>query len=221
MEKAVLDTIRANALKDAYIRLIVTRGVGDLGLDPAKCPKPSVIIIADKISLYPEEYYTKGLTLITASTRRNIPDAINPRIKSLNYLNNIVAKLEAKRAGVPEAIMLNPMGFVAECTGDNVFIIKGNKIITPPLWAGGLEGITRGVVMALAKKKLNLDVAEDNFTVYDIYTADECFLTGTAAEVIPVVKLDLRKIGNGKPGKTTLDLIKEFRKETQANGTKI
>ncbi|MBN1621317.1 MAG: branched-chain-amino-acid transaminase [Endomicrobiales bacterium] len=221
MEKAVLDTIRENKLKDAYVRLVITRGVGDLGLDPDKCPKATVFIIADKISLYPKEYYTKGLDLITASTKRNIPDALNPCVKSLNYLNNILAKIEAKRAGSPEAIMLNPWGFVSECTGDNIFIMNNDMFITPPTSAGILEGITRNAVIELIRSKFKMNVKESLFTAYHIYTAKECFLTGTAAEVIPVVKVDGRAIGSGKPGKNTLKLIEEFRKLTQSTGTPI
>ena len=221
MEKAVLETLKLNKLEDAYIRLVVTRGYGDLGLDPRKCPKATVFIITDKITLYPREFYTNGLELITVSTRRNIPDAMNPCIKSLNYLNNILAKIEATIAGVLEAIMLNSSGHVAECTGDNVFIRKGNKLITPPSSAGALEGITRAAVIELAEKKLKMEVVEGLFSTYNLYTADECFLTGTAAEVIPVVKVDSRIIGNGKPGKYTLELIKSFSRITQTTGTPI
>ncbi|OGS22638.1 MAG: branched-chain-amino-acid transaminase [Elusimicrobia bacterium RIFOXYA2_FULL_39_19] len=221
MEEAVLNTIRANKLKDAYIRLVVTRGVGDLGLDPRKCPKPTVFVIADKIALYPEEFYTKGLDLFTVSTRRNLVNAINPCIKSLNYLNNILAKIEAIRMGSPEAIMLNKDGYVAECTGDNIFILKHNTLITPPTWAGALQGVTREAVMDLAKTRMKLLVKEEIFTVYDIYTADECFLTGTAAEVIPVAKVDGRTIGDGKPGKITIELIREFKDLTRSTGVPI
>jgi branched-chain amino acid aminotransferase len=221
MENAILDTLRANKLKDAYIRPIVTRGVGDLGLDPDKCPKPTIIVIADKIKLYDEKLYTTGLEVITAATKRTPPDSLSPGVKSLNYLNNILAKLEAKRNGVEEAIMLNAQGYVAECTGDNLFILKGDALITPPSCAGALEGITRGAVMEVAKDKLKLAVKEEFFTTYQVYTADECFLTGTAAEVIPVVKLDGRPIGDGKPGKTTTKLIKEFRELTRLTGVPI
>jgi len=221
MEEAVITTIKVNRLKDAYVRLIVTRGIGDLGLDPRKCSKPTIIIIADKISLYPEEYYTKGLEISTVSVRRNIPEALNPCIKSLNYLNNILAKIEAIKMGVPEAIMLNKDGFVAECTGDNIFILKENALITPPTWAGTLPGITREVVMEIAKTKLKLLVKEEIFTRYHIYIADECFLTGTAAEIVPVVKVDERIIGNGKPGKITLELMKEFNELTMSTGVPI
>ncbi len=221
MEHAILETIRANKLKDAYIRLVVTRGEGDLGLDPRKCPKSRVIIIAGKISLYPEELYRKGLDLITVSTKRNIPESLNPCIKSLNYLNNIMAKIEANRANAPEAIMLNKDGYVAECTGDNIFIIRGKKLITPPTWVGALEGITRAVVMEIAQKKLKMDAREDVFTPYNVYTADEVFLTGTAAEVIPVTKVDNRPIGDGTPGKFTRALIGEFGKLTRSSGISI
>ncbi len=221
LETAMLITLSANKLKDAYIRLVVTRGHGDLGLDPKNCPKPTVFIIADKIKLYPEEFYTNGLKLITAATRRMIPDALNPCIKSLNYLNNIMAKMEATRAGVPEAILLNSMGYVAECSGDNIFIIKDNALITPPSSAGALEGITRGAVMELAKNKLKLLVKEELLTTYHLYTAEECFLTGTAAEVVPVSNIDGRVIGDGKPGKVTNKLVKEFRELTRLTGVPI
>ncbi len=221
IEKLVLETLRINKLKDAYIRLVVTRGVGDLGLDPNKCSKPTIFIIADKIKLYPEEFYKKGLEIVIVSTRRNIPTAINPCIKSLNYLNNILGKIEANRAGVPEAIMLNSEGYVAECTGDNIFILKEHTLLTPPAWAGALDGITRLTVMGLAKNKLKLFVKEDLITPYHLYTADECFLTGTAAEVIPVTKIDSRMIGDGLPGKVTLNLIKEFHELTKTTGVPI
>lgn len=221
IENIVLETLRANSLKDAYIRLVVTRGTGDLGLDPYKCPRPSIFCITDKIKLYPEEFYKNGLEIVIVSTRRNIPQAINPCIKSLNYLNNILAKIEAVRAGVPEAILLNAEGYVAECTGDNIFICKENTIITPPTWAGALDGITRRTVMDIARTRLKLLVKEDLMTPYHLYTADECFLTGTAAEVIPVTKIDSRPIGDGKPGKITSKLIKEFRELTKTSGIPI
>jgi len=221
MESAVLSTLVANRLRDAYIRLIVTRGEGDLGLDPRKCAKPSVIIITDKIALYPEEFYEKGLSVITSSIRRNIPEALNPCIKSLNYLNNVLAKAEASRVNSPEAIMLNREGYVAECTGDNIFILKENALITPPTSIGALEGITRNVVMEIARNMLRLLVKEELFTPYHVYVADEVFLTGTAAEVIPVSEIDGRVIGDGKPGKITLRLIKEFRELTRLTGVLI
>lgn len=218
IEQAVLETLRVNNLADAYIRLVVTRGVGDLGLDPRKCKNPSIIIITDKIVLYPQEFYEKGLEVITVSTRRNLPSAINPAIKSLNYLNNIFAKIEAIKAGCEEAIMLNEDGYVAECTGDNIFIIKNNVLITPPIYIGALPGITRDTVIEIAKTKLKLMVKEEPFTIYHVYTADECFLTGTAAEVIPVVKVDSRIINDGKPGELTKQIMKEFKELTRTTG---
>ncbi|MFA5974782.1 MAG: branched-chain-amino-acid transaminase [Elusimicrobiota bacterium] len=221
MEDAVLQTLRANNLKDAYIRLVVTRGEGDLGLDPRKCSKPTLIIITDKITLYPAEFYENGLSVITSSVRRNIPEALNPTIKSLNYLNNILAKIEAVRQNVPEAIMLNREGLVAECTGDNIFVVKGNTLITPPTWTGALEGITRNVVMDLARSKLKLLVKEEVITPYHVYVGDEVFLTGTAAEVVPVREVDGRLIGEGKPGPATQKLMKEFKELTRVSGVPI
>lgn len=220
MEKAILNTLRINNLKDAYIRVVVSRGKGDLGLDPRKCPKPSVIIITDKITLYPKEFYEKGLEVITVSTRRNIPDALSPRVKSLNYLNNILAKIEVNNANLLEGIMLNREGYVAEATGDNIFIVKSEVLITPPNYAGILEGITRGVVIKIAEK-FKIKFEEKFFTQHDIYISDECFLTGTAAEIIPVVKVDARPIADGKPGKITLKLLKEFHALTKKMGTSI
>jgi branched-chain amino acid aminotransferase len=221
LEDAVLATLRANRLKDAYIRLVVTRGEGDLGLDPRKCVKPSLFINTDKIALYPQELYDKGLSVITSSVRRNIAEALNPCIKSLNYLNNVLAKAEASRHDAPEAIMLNREGYVAECTGDNIFVLKENTLITPPTSAGALEGITRNIVMDIAKNKLKLLVKEELFTPYHVYVGDEVFLTGTAAEVIPVTEVDGRMIGDGGPGKITLRLIKEFRELTRLTGVPI
>ena len=211
MCKAVKDTVQANAKKDGYIRLIVSRGVGNLGLDPRKTTNPQIIIIVDDISIYPEEMYEKGMEIITAATIRNIPNALNPRIKSLNYLNNILAKLEANRAGVPEAIMLNHLGEVAECTADNIFLVKNGVLKTPAPQCGILEGITRNTVMDLAKAE-NITVQEVVITRHDVFIADECFLTGTAAEVISVVKCDGRKIGDGVPGEMTKLLRARFRK---------
>ena len=221
LEKTILETLKINGLKDAYIRLVITRGEGDLGLDPRKCPKSSVLIIADKITLYPEKLYKKGLDLVTVATKRNISEALNPCIKSLNYLNNIMAKIEANRANAPEAIMLNKDGYVAECTGDNIFIVMNQSLITPPCWAGALDGITRATVIELAKNKLKIPTKEELFTPYNIYTADEVFLTGTAAEVIPVTKVDNRIIGEGHPGKITQKLIQEFKILTHNSGTPI
>jgi branched-chain amino acid aminotransferase len=195
MTQAVLDTVKANAKQDGYIRLVVTRGSGSLGLDPNKCSDPQVIVIVDDISLYPVEFYEKGLEIITASVVRNHANAVNPRIKSLNYLNNILAKIEAVRAGCQEAVMLNPNGEVAECTGDNIFLVKRGVLRTPHLAAGILEGVTRNAVIELAREA-KIPVQEMALTRHDIYSADECFLTGTAAEVVAVVKCDGRTIGN-------------------------
>ncbi|MBC8230908.1 branched-chain-amino-acid transaminase [bacterium] len=220
MEKALLETLRRNNLHDAYIRLVVTRGEGDLGLDPDKCPEPTVFIITDKIVLYPPKFYNEGLEIVTAATRRNIPEAINPRIKSLNYLNNILAKLEGKLANAPEALMLNTEGYVVECTGDNIFIVKDNVLITPPIHVGILEGVTRDAVIEIANE-MGIRSEEKAFTRYELYIADECFLTGTAAELIPVVKIDGRTIGNGLPGIMTKKLGTEFKKLTETTGTPI
>lgn len=214
MAKAVADTLAANKLSDAYIRLVITRGAGTLGLDPNRTSDPQVIIITDSISMYPAEYYTNGLELVTASTIRNHPAALSPRIKSLNYLNNILAKIEGLQAGCVEALMLNHKGEVAECTGDNIFIVRGKELATPPCDAGILEGVTREAVMELGQKA-GLTVREVALTRHDIYVAEECFLTGTAAEVVPVVKLDNRVLGSGTPGPVTRDLIERFRKLTR------
>ncbi len=208
--------MNANKLTDAYIRVIITRGIGTLGLSPMKTSDPQVIIITDDIELYPAELYEKGMEVITCSTVRNHPNAVSPRIKSLNYLNNILGKIEALDAGVPEAIMLNHQGFVSECTGDNIFIVNNEILFTPPPEAGILKGITRDVVISLAKKQ-NITVKEENLTRYSLYTADECFLTGTAAEIIPVTKIDGRIIGNGCVGTITKKLIGEFHKKINSN----
>ena len=220
MEETVLETLRRNHLTEAYIRLVVTRGVGDLGLDPDKCPKPSIIIIADKIVLYPQKYYEEGLEIVTVSVRRNYAEAINPRIKSLNYLNNILAKIEGKQAGAEEVLMLNAEGYVVECSGDNIFWIKNEVLVTPPVHMGILEGVTRNSVIDLAREA-GMRVEERVFTRHDLYIADECFLTGTAAEVIPVVKIDRRSIGDGQPGKITQRLITAFRQLANSTGTPI
>lgn len=218
--KAVVDTCRENNLRDGYIRLVVTRGVGGLGLNPNKCKSPSVIVIADKIQLYPVEFYEKGLEIITVPTTRNLHSALNPAIKSLNYLNNILAKIEANNGGCEEAIMLNSEGYVAECTGDNIFLIRGNEMFTPPLSAGALYGITRGVVMELAREA-GLKVSEPNLTRYDVFNAEECFLTGTGAELVPVVKVDGRVIGDGKPGSRTRELVQKYHALVQSSGEPI
>lgn len=217
MEEVVLETCRRNDIRDGYIRLVVTRGVGDLGLDPRKCPRPTIFCISASIQLYPQECYENGLEVITVATRRNIPEACNPRVKSLNYLNNIYAKIEANLHGVLEAIMLNSEGYVAEATGDNIFLVKNGVLITPPVHAGILEGITRNTVMELARAR-GIEVVEKLFTRHDIFIADECFLTGTAAEVIPTVKVDGRIIGSGKPGEMTRELIADFRELTKDDG---
>jgi branched-chain amino acid aminotransferase len=218
--RAVVDTCRQNGIRDGYIRLVVTRGVGGLGLNPNRCKKPSVIVIADKIQLYPVEMYERGLDIITVPTVRNLHSALNPAIKSLNYLNNILAKIEANNGGCEEAIMLNSEGYVSECTGDNVFIIKDGQMFTPPLSAGALYGITRGVVMELARQS-GMPVSEPNLTRYDMFNADECFLTGTGAELIPVVKIDGRVIGTGKPGPVTKDLVTKYKALTHSSGEPI
>ncbi len=217
--RAVISTLKVNKLKDAYIRLVVTRGPGDLGLDPRKCKSPTIIIITDKITLYPEEYYKKGLNIVTVPTQRNVPEALNPQIKSLNYLNNILAKIEAINSNVEEALMLNSLGLVTECTGDNIFIVKNSVLLTPPGYVGILKGITRDAVISIAKKK-RIITLEEVLTRHNLYNADEAFLTGTAAEIIPVVKVDGRVIGSGKPGKLTLSLTKKFRELTKKEGTR-
>ncbi len=220
MKETVLETLRRNHLSEAYIRLVVTRGVGDLGLDPDKCPKPSIIIIADKIALYPQKFYEEGLEIVTVSIRRNYSEAINPRIKSLNYLNNILAKIEGKQSGAEEVLMLNSEGYVVECSGDNIFWVKNDVIVTPPVHMGILDGVTRNSVIDLARDA-GMQVEERVFTRHDLYIADECFLTGTAAEVIPVVKIDRRAIGDGQPGKITEKLIAAFRQFAHNSGTPI
>ena len=220
MLTAVILTLKENNLTDAYIRLVVTRGEGDLGLDPRKCEgKATIIIIADKIALYPEKFYKKGLEIITVPTVRNLPEALNPQIKSLNYLNNILAKIEATNMGYEEAIMLDSLGYVAECTGDNIFIAKSNHLYTPPQCMGTLRGITRDTVLEIARKA-KIPVHEHVLTRHEVYISDECFLTGTAAEIIPVVKVDGRVIGDGKPGKLTLNLMKKFKELTKKKGVR-
>jgi len=218
--EATVQTCRANDVRDGYIRLVVTRGVGDLGLDPRKCPNPSVFIIAASIQLYPPELYESGLPLITCSTRRNSPSSLDPGIKSLNYLNNILAKIECIQADVQEGIMLTNAGMVSECTGDNIFIVCDGEVVTPPVEAGILDGITRMAVIELARDE-GITVVEKSFPVTEVYTADECFLTGTAAELVPVVRVDARTIGDGKPGAMTKRLFNRFRELTRSEGTPI
>ena len=220
ISQAICDTCRANGLTSGYIRLVITRGVGDLGLSPWLCEKPSIFIIADKIALYPKEHYEKGLAIVTVATRRMNPAALSPAVKSLNYLNNIMAKMEARQAGALEAIMLNDQGFVAECTGDNVFIVQKGKIYTPSAQQGALKGITRDAIFAIAAD-LGLEIEEHDLTRYDVWVAEECFLTGTGAEVIPVVKLDGRTIGSGTPGPVFQRVLEAFRQRVRIEGTKI
>ncbi|MEZ6110648.1 MAG: branched-chain-amino-acid transaminase [Pirellulaceae bacterium] len=214
MANAVNETLKVNGIQDGYIRLVVTRGAGTLGLDPNRTSDPQVIIITDLISLYPAEFYENGLEIVTVSVIRNHPAALSPRIKSLNYLNNILAKIEGLQANCVEALMLNHKGEIAECTGDNIFLVSRGELLTPPLDAGILEGITRDVVIELAQAA-GMTVREIPLTKHDVYIADECFLTGSAAEVIPVVRVDSRLIGNGKPGPITKDLNERFRAETR------
>ena len=220
MAAAVLETIRQNDLRDGYIRLLVTRGIGNLGLNPMQCKHPSVIIIAATIALYHESFYRKGLTIVTCATRRSNPAALNPAVKSLNYLNNVMARIEANLAGADEALMLNDAGNVAECTADNVFIIKRGQMFTPPITAGALRGITRSIVFEIAAE-LGIKITETDITRHDVFIADECFLTGTAAEIIPVIKADGRLIGNGKPGPITARTIARFREMTRETGTPV
>jgi branched-chain amino acid aminotransferase len=220
LREATCETCRVNGLRDAYIRLVVTRGVGDLGLAPWSCAKPTVFIIAGKISIYPQEHYDNGLAIVTVPTRRINPSALPPTVKSLNYLNNILGKIEARQAGALEAIMLNDQGFVAECTADNVFTIHKGAIYTPSASNGALKGITRGAIFDIAGE-LGVPIHEGNLTRYDVWCADECFLTGTGAEVIPVVKLDGREIGTGKPGPITARVLAAFRRRARTEGEKI
>ena len=220
MMKAVVETCRRNKLHDGYIRLLVTRGVGTLGLNPNRCKNPSVIIIAGKIQIYPPALYLRGMEIVTVPTVRNLHSALNPAIKTLNYLNNVLAKIEANNAGCEEAIMLNAEGFVSECTADNVFIVKQGRLLTPPLSAGALYGITRLVVMEIAADS-GLEVGEPNLTRHDLFNADECFLTGTGAELVPIVKIDGRVIGHGKPGAVTQKLVAQYRALTKVSGQPI
>lgn len=214
------ETVAANGLQDGYIRLVVTRGPGSLGLSPYLCERPSMFIIASTIALYPDECYRDGLSLITCATRRPAPGALSPQVKSLNYLNNVMAKIEAIQAGAMEGLMLNEQGYVAECTGDNLFLVKEGVLLTPPVSDGALDGITRGVILELADS-LGVPKQERSLTRYDIFTADECFLTGTAAEVIPVVSLDRRPIGDGRPGALTKRFLDAFHELAGSSGTPV
>ncbi|HZZ59213.1 MAG TPA: branched-chain-amino-acid transaminase [Opitutaceae bacterium] len=220
LAQATCETCRVNGLQDAYIRLVVTRGVGDLGLAPWNCSRPSLFIIASKIALYPPEYYENGLAIVTVPTRRIGPAALPPTIKSLNYLNNILGKIEARQFGALEAIMLNEQGYVAECTADNVFIVHKGELITPSASQGALKGITRGAILDIGAE-LKVPIRETDMTRYDVWCADECFLTGTGAEVIPVTKLDGRQIGSGKPGPVTQRILEAFRRRATTEGTKL
>ena len=220
MRKAVIETIRANKLHDSYVRIVVTRGVGDLGLDPAKCPRPGVIIIAGEIQLYPESVYEKGLSLMTVPTRRNSREAVNPAIKSLNYLNNILAKIEATSWGAMEGLILNNEGYVTECTGENIFAIKDRVLLTPPVSSGALPGITRDAIISIAGE-LGYETRQVNMTRYDLYSADECFVTGSAAETMAIMSVDKRVIGEGTEGPITKEIRKAFRELTKREGVPV
>ncbi|MBN3556345.1 branched-chain-amino-acid transaminase [Fictibacillus nanhaiensis] len=216
----IVQTLQKNKYRDAYIRLVISRGKGNLGLDPFTCGQPGVIVIAEQLALFPKKLYETGLEIITVASRRNRPDVLSPKVKSLNYLNNILVKIEASLAGVSEALMLNDQGYVAEGSADNVFIIKGNTIKTPPGYLGALEGITRNAIVEIARAQ-GYKMVEEPFTRHDVYVADEVFLTGTAAEVIAVVKVDGRVIGNGAPGEHTNKLLKSFREKVVEEGVKV
>ncbi|MBM7701320.1 branched-chain-amino-acid transaminase [Metabacillus iocasae] len=220
MTQLIVDTVKKNNLESAYIRVVVSRGPGDLGLDPFNCPEPQIVIIAEPLSIFPRELYETGLEIVTVPTRRNRPDVLSPKVKSLNYLNNVLVKIEARLANVSEALMLNDQGYVAEGSADNVFILKKGILYTPPTYVGALEGITRNAIMDVAKE-LGYEVKEEPFTRHDVYTADEVFLTGTAAEVIAVVKVDGRLIGKGIPGEHTNRLLEAFREKVVADGVKV
>jgi branched-chain amino acid aminotransferase len=220
MTQATVDSVAASGMQDAYIRLVVSRGVGDLGIDPAKCSKPTLVIIVDTIALYPEEFYHKGIALVTSSVPRIPPQCTDPRVKSLNYLNNIMAKIQAKQSGVLEALMLNLNGRVAECTADNIFIVKKGVLKTPDLMQSALGGITRETVLELAREN-GIPTFEGELGLHDVYNADECFLTGTGAEIMPVVSVDGRKVGTGQPGKMTLELLARYRALRVKDGAKV
>ena len=217
LRAAILETVRRCGLRDAYIRPVISRGVGDLGLDPRKCRRATVVIIVDTIQLYPKEAYERGLRAITATTRKVPPDALSPQAKTLNYLNNIMARLEANQAGVEEAIMLNADGYVCECSADNLFIVRSGEVWTPPAYLGILKGVTRGAIIELAAK-IGVPLAEQVFTLHDVYTADECFLSGTGAELGPVVEVDARPIGTGRPGPLSARFLRAFRELARTDG---
>ncbi|MDA8346450.1 MAG: branched-chain-amino-acid transaminase [Thermaerobacter sp.] len=220
MTELIVEACRVNGLQDAYIRVVVSRGAGDLGLDPTKCPKPTVVVIADSIALYPESLYRSGLTVCTSSIRRQRAEALNPQIKSLNYLNSILAKIEANQRGCQEVVMLSEEGFVAECSADNIFIVRGRKLLTPAPHLGILLGITRDAVMDVARAA-GYDVVETTFTRHEMWNADEVFLTGTAAEIVSVVSIDERVVGNGKPGPVAAELQAAFRELAKRDGAAI
>lgn len=220
LKEITIKTIQANKLQSGYIRLVVTRGVGDLGIDPSKCSNASVIVIAEPLALFPAELYETGIKIVSASSRRNRSDVLSPKTKSLNYLNNVLVKIEANLAGVPEALMMNTDGYVAEGSADNIFIVRGGQLITPPGYVGALEGITRNAVLEVAKNK-GYEAKEGVFTRHDVYVADEVFLTGTAAEVIAVIEVDGRVIGEGKPGEITNDILQGFREIVELDGVKV
>lgn len=220
MAQAILETVRRTGLRDAYIRPVVSRGAGDLGIDPRKCPRPTVVIIVDAIQLYPEEAYRKGLRLITTCTRQRPVDVLNPRIKTCNYLNNILARIEVNLAGADEGLMLTTQGYVAECTADNIFVVAHGRVLTPPAYLGILQGITRQTVLDLCGR-LGIPASEQVLTLHDMYTAEECFLTGTGAELGPVVQLDGRTIGAGQPGPVTLRILAAFRDLAAREGTPV
>ncbi len=220
LREAIVETVRRSGLRDAYIRPVISRGVGDLGLDPRKCKTPTVVIIVDTIQLYPREAYERGLRAVTATTRKIRPDALSPQAKTLNYLNNIMARMEANEAGVDEAIMLTADGYVSECTADNFFIVRRGELWTPPPFLGILKGVTREAVLGLARA-LEIPALEKVFTLHDVYTADECFLTGTGAELGPVVEVDARPIADGRPGPITTRLGQAFRELVRSEGTPV
>lgn len=220
MKRVIVETVRRNGLRDAYVRPIVTRGRGDLGIDPRKCARPTVVVIVDRIQLYPERAYREGLRVVTATHRKNASDALNPRIKSLNYLNQVLARIEANLAGADEALMLNHQGYVCEGSADNVFVVRGGEVWTPPDHVGILRGVTRDTVLEIARE-LGIPAFERAFTLHDVYTADEVFLTGTGAEIGPVVSVDGRVIGSGRPGPVTLRLLEAYRERAQREGTPV
>lgn len=220
IEKAVLETCQKNKMKSGYLRLVVTRGKGYLGLSPDRCKNPTIIIIASDLELYPEKYYREGLKVVTGATWRQSPAALDPGIKSLNYLNNILAKIEGQLAGAQEVILLNPQGLVSECSGDNIFFIRHGALITPKLSSGALNGITRATILEIARQA-GWEAREDDVRRYDLFTCEEMFLTGTGAEIVPVVEVDGRLVGDGKPGKKTADLMKRYHKLVTSTGTKI